>query len=1308
MAEEEKKKSSSCVYVADKKHAWLPGNVVSYSDDGKATVKVHYPDNRTAESTVKLSDYPNKALPLQNVDEGGNLIVLEDMVDLPSLHEAAILYNLKSRHEGMKPYTRVGDIVIACNPFQWIDGLYSNENRSKYVEKLIFSTGGEGTDLKSEVEPHVYETSSLAYRGLAVDGHHQSILVSGESGAGKTETVKIVMSHLASVQGSECGNPTPSSSDAVIKRVVDSNPLLEAFGNAKTTRNNNSSRFGKYIQLQFDVEDATSASFSGRAVPRCVLAGSNCETYLLEKSRVVGHEDPERTYHIFYQLIAAPDDVKEQLWDGLKGTKNSSFRYVGDCTPLKIDGLTDAEQWVKTVNALSLVGVVDDKLTTLMRAICTVMQLGNLTVGPDPSDDEKSIITSQDELEKLASLMGMETEDVAKALTTRTVTAGRESYAVPMKVDESRDACDAFAKEIYERVFDWLVRNINAATTAEHNYEDAADVAEFGLVGLLDIFGFESFKINRFEQLCINYANEKLQGKYLLDIFRSVQDEYEYEGIALGDVPFTDNSEVLKLIEGRMGLVAILNEECVRPSGNDTSFVSKLKTVNKDISVLVNERLHRPTEFGIEHYAGPVKYNAEMFVQKNTDVLPKDLLDCACKSSNDLISTELKAKAEASAAAPTTGRGRSKKSALTVGTKFRTQLTSLMANISKTRTRYIRCIKPNPEKEPVKLDLLSSAQQLRCAGVVSAVTISRVAFPNRLTHETAVQRFRCLGSAETRHDLDKLTGQGPEQVNALIGELLKEYKVKGEEDKKAFEVGKTRVYFRTGALEHLESERMKALAALACNINRMVRGFIARAAFIRLHRKAVAAQALARRTIARKKFMAAKRAAIAVANWRRMIKAKRELKGRQETKAASLLQTRWRIVRAVAMLLRNRKAAIMIQKVVRGTQQRPKYEAMKKEAQEEARVNSKVAALQKRLADAEMKWIQADKARIEAEKRAEGMVAKEEDVETKGEEKVAMTDQQHAVMQESGQMLGVLQQEVLKLRQQNFALRSDMVELKGENNELASHNESLEANFQALKQHAHHMSQMNMKLQVQANSQKKGIVDLKRELNKSRFMHRSEMNKMQEVMKAKEALHEAQLEEMRVELETARYRADEYEAELDDGMGYGMDEEMTGGKSVEEGKRAEGESPPPKAAPITRATFGGQSSLSYYSRYPSTDMEEDWDYGGGYGGEYGGYGSMYGSGYGSMYGSGYGGGYPSGPPRGGRRSQRSGRRAPPPSTRSVKKPLANSSLGAAAASVTPAPKPLANSSLGAAAASVTPAPKPQPNSSLGAAAQAGA
>ena len=740
---------------------------------------------------------------------------------------------------------------------------------------------------------------------MAVEGDHQSILVSGESGAGKTETVKIVMSHLASVQSSELSSEDVDANDPrsnmVVKRVLDSNPLLEAFGNAKTVRNDNSSRFGKYIQLQFDVEDATAAAFSGRAIPSCILAGSVCETYLLEKSRVVGHEDTERTYHIFYQILSAPDNMKAEIWDGLIGQSFSSFKYVGDTDTLRIEGRTDGESWKRTVDALEVVGISGEKLNMLMRAICTVMQLGNLTFDVDPSNDDGSIISSVEELQKLSGLMGVETDDIKKALTYRTVVAGKETYSVPLKQVSAGDAAAAFAKEIYQQSFDWLVGVINSATSAESNYSDAADVEEFGLVGLLDIFGFESFKVNRFEQLCINYANEKLQQKYTIDIFKSVQDEYDYEGIELGDVAFSDNDAVINLMEGRMGLVAVLNEECVRPNGNDTSFVSKMKTVNKDIDCLINEKLHRPSEFGILHYAGPVKYDATNFVQKNNDSLPNDLIQCATKSSIDLIKTELSAAAAAKLQASSTGR-RGKSSAITVSTKFRSQLNILMTNISKTRTRYIRCIKPNPEKVPVKMNLLSSAEQLRCAGVVAAVTISRVAFPNRLIHETALDRFRCLSSSEVRHDLDeKKEESDPDEsgyrgaVESLLGELLSNYKAvdnKGE-PAPAYSCGKSRVYFRAGALEFLESKRLAALGVLATEIEKIVRGFTARSIYLRLKRTAISAEAMARRTVARSKFLRARAMATRLSCWYRCLSAFRELIRLRREKACILLQTRY-------------------------------------------------------------------------------------------------------------------------------------------------------------------------------------------------------------------------------------------------------------------------------------------------------------------------------------------------------------------------------------------------------------------------------
>ena len=262
-------------------------------------------------------------------------------------------------------------------------------------------------------------------------------------------------------------------------------------GNAKTVRNDNSSRFGKYIQLQFDAEDPTHAAYAGKSIPSAVLAGSRCIVYLLEKSRVVTHEEEERTYHIFYQLLAAPDEEKAAIWDGLVGTDNESFSYVGYTDTSVIEGVTDGDKWKETVEALAMVGVKDEKLHLLMRAICIVLQLGNLIFDICPDNEENSVITSLEELEKLAGLMGVDVDDIKKALLQRTVEARNEKFTVPLDVVKATDGRDAFAKEIYSKTFDWLVRAINDATCAERNYDRPLKDGECSLIGLLDIFGFE-------------------------------------------------------------------------------------------------------------------------------------------------------------------------------------------------------------------------------------------------------------------------------------------------------------------------------------------------------------------------------------------------------------------------------------------------------------------------------------------------------------------------------------------------------------------------------------------------------------------------------------------------------------------------------------------------------------------------------------------------------------------------------------------------------------------------------------------------
>jgi len=841
---------SAYVFIRDPEYAWIPA-IKEGSSDKVAQVRV--PQYRDEQSTicdggatatgwedeeVPLKEYNRGVLPMQNVDGNGFLKAYPDMVNLPFLHEAALLYNLKERHRTGKPYTRTGDIIIAVNPFQWFTEIYTDKVRNRYARVLVWDNQ-EG-DPRSTVEPHVYETSALSYKGLAFDGNDQSILVSGESGAGKTETVKICMNHMASCQQ----GPKASSSEMspVVQRILESNPLLEAFGNAKTVRNDNSSRFGKYIQLQFDMGDKTQQQFRSRTEATCVLAGSKCDAYLLEKNRVIAHEPAERTFHIFYQIIAAKDKTK--YWSKLAGTNNESFRFVGKTDTDTIEGMKDADHFANTVRVLEEIGITGDKLMTLMQAIIMVMQLGNLSFKSDPSDDDRSQISSQKEFSDLCELMCVPEASFEAAVTERTMKTRNETYKVPLNAEKAKEATESFAKEIYGRAFLWLVRSINDATAAELNYKSGT-MSSFGIIGLLDIFGFESFVRNRYEQLCINYCNEKLQAKFTEDIFRSVQEEYEREGIPLDEITYDDNTDVLQLIESKTGLLAMLNEECVRPKGSDQAFVQKAIAGNKKSPCLFENKMNR-CGFGIHHYAGKVMYDAEGFVESNQDTLPTDLAEAALLSSNEILAKHMtndscqNFASKSAAPAPASKRGapmRAKSNivAPTVWTKYKSQLSSLMGALKLTSSRYIRCIKPNKPKKPILMEHMGTIEQLRCAGVVAAVTLSRSAFPNRLENDIVRFKYWQLWdktaypskATSSMDKAEKLKCDCEALLQCALAPLI-EINPKTGKPYTISLVGKTRSYFKMGVLEFLESHRSSGLEEYAVLIQKIARGFITR------------------------------------------------------------------------------------------------------------------------------------------------------------------------------------------------------------------------------------------------------------------------------------------------------------------------------------------------------------------------------------------------------------------------------------------------------------------------------------------------
>ncbi|KAG7349148.1 myosin head motor domain containing protein [Nitzschia inconspicua] len=748
------RKTEYC-FIRDPEFVWLPA-IKEGNNDTHAQVKVpQYKDEQSIvcdggktakgwkEVEVPLTDFRKGVFPMQNVDASGDLKAFPDMVNLTFLHDAGILYNLKDRHRNGKPYTRIGDIIIAVNPFQWFNEIYTEQVRSHYARVLVWENT-EG-DPRRQVEPHVYETSALSYKSLAFDGGDQSILVLGKSGAGKTETVKICMKHIASCQQ----GPHASSSSKmspVVQRILKSIPLLEAFGNAKTVRNDNSSRVGKYIQLQFDKGDNCQQEFYSREKATCVLVGSKCETFLLEKNRVVSHEAAERTFHIFYQIIAAKD--KSKYWNKLAGTTYESFRFVGKTGTDTIESMKDAENFENTVSVLEEMGVSGNRLVTLMQAMIIVMQLGNILFAPDPRDDDVSVIASQEEFSDLCELMCIPEATMEVALTERTLKIRNETYKVPSNPAKAMEATELFAKEIYCHAFLWLVRCINDATAAEINYK-AGTMSDFGIIGLLDIFGFESFANNRFEQLCINYCDEKLQQKFTQDIFRSVQLEYEREGIPLDEIKYDDNTDVLNLIEGKMGLLTQLDSECVRPKGSDAAFLTMALCANRFFPCIFPDKTSQ-MRFGIHHYAEKVAYNVKGFVGSNRDNLPPDLAEAALLSSNEILAKHMKndscmnftSKApsnEARKGGPK--RGKSHMVDPTVWSKYKGQLMAIMNMLQQTNARYIRCIKPNKVKTPLIMEHMCTIKQLRCAGAVAVAALSRSAFPNRLDNSVVCFKF---------------------------------------------------------------------------------------------------------------------------------------------------------------------------------------------------------------------------------------------------------------------------------------------------------------------------------------------------------------------------------------------------------------------------------------------------------------------------------------------------------------------------------------------------------------------------------------
>ncbi|CAH8348628.1 unnamed protein product [Eruca vesicaria subsp. sativa] len=710
---------------------------------------------------------------------------VEDLIQLSYLNEPSVLYNLRVRYSQDVIYSKAGPVLIAVNPFKNVN-IYGNDIISAYQKKAVDA-------------PHVYAVADAAYDEMMREEKNQSIILSGESGAGKTETAKYAMQYLASLGGGSCG---------VEYEILKTTCILEAFGNAKTSRNANSSRFGKLIEIHFDA--------MGK------ICGAKLETFLLEKSRVAQLFNGERSYHIFYELCAGASPI---LKERLKLKPASEYTYLNQSDCLTIDGVDDAQKFRKLLEAFDIVQIPKEHQERVFSLLAAVLWLGNISFRVIDNENHVEVVADE-AVTNAALLIGCNSEELMVVFSTHKLQASTDCIAKKLTLRQATDMRDGIAKFIYGSLFDWLVEQINMALE-DGKWRTGRSIS------ILDIYGFESFKNNSFEQFCINYANERLQQHFNRHLFKLEQEEYEEDGIDWTKVEFEDNQECLDLIEKKpIGLLSLLDEESNFPKATDLTFANKLKQHLKINSCFKGER---GRAFRVNHYAGEVLYDTNGFLEKNRDPLPADLIhllsSCNCHLLK-LFATKIRDKSQKPVML-------SDSTNQTVGTKFKGQLFKLMNTLENTSPHFIRCIKPNSKQLPRIYEEDLVLQQLRCCGVLEVVRISRSGYPTRLTHQEFAGRYGFLLS-------DKKVSQDPLSVSIAV---LKQYDVHPE----MYQVGYTKLYLRTGQIGIFEDRRKKALQGIV-GLQKHFRGRLSRKCFQSMRNGALVLQSYVRGEIARRIF----------------------------------------------------------------------------------------------------------------------------------------------------------------------------------------------------------------------------------------------------------------------------------------------------------------------------------------------------------------------------------------------------------------------------------------------------------------------
>ncbi|CAJ1069869.1 unconventional myosin-Vb isoform X4 [Xyrichtys novacula] len=862
------------VWIPDPEDVWRAAEIVKDYKEGDPVLHLQLEDEMPLEYPVgpKLNPLPF----LRNPDI---LVGENDLTALSYLHEPAVLHNLKVRFlESNHIYTYCGIVLVAINPY---------EQLHIYGEEVIRAYSGQNM---GDMDPHIFAVAEEAYKQMARDERNQSIIVSGESGAGKTVSAKYAMRFFATVGGS-------ANDTNVEEKVLASSPIMEAIGNAKTTRNDNSSRFGKYIQIGFS--------------RHYHIIGANMRTYLLEKSRVVFQAEDERNYHIFYQLCASASLPE---FEDLALTSAEDFTFTSLGENIFIEGVNDAEDFKKTREAFTLLGVKESSQISIFKVVASILHLGNIEICSERDGESCRISRDDPHLQHFCRLLGVEQKQMEHWLCHRKLATASETYVKKMSSKQATNARDALAKHIYARMFDWIVEHINMAlqtSSKQHSF-----------IGVLDIYGFETFEVNSFEQFCINYANEKLQQQFNSHVFKLEQEEYMKEQIPWTLIDFYDNQPCIDLIEARLGILDLLDEECKVPKGTEQNWAQKLYKQHSSSAHFQKPRMSN-VSFIIVHFADKVEYQCEGFLEKNRDTVYEEQINILKASEFQLVADLFHEKDDVAPmksarvnvrSLKTVPKAPNKEHRKTVGHQFRSSLHLLMETLNATTPHYVRCIKPNDFKEAFTFDSSRAVQQLRACGVLETIRISAAGYPSRWTYPDFFSRYRVLLKKS-----DMMSSDKKQVCRNLLETLVKEPDM--------FQFGKTKIFFRAGQVAYLEKLRTDKFRAACIKIQKTVRGWLQRVRYRKIQKMAITFQRYGRGYLARRyaEFLRLTRAAIICQKQYRMVRDRRTFLRVRRAVVTIQAYSRGMYTRRVYKEFLMHHKAMIIQRTVRGWLQRRKF-----------------------------------------------------------------------------------------------------------------------------------------------------------------------------------------------------------------------------------------------------------------------------------------------------------------------------------------------------------------------------------------------